>query len=216
MSGNAEAPHWINIWEERMNTLLKSTIAISLFSLLAISANAQGNQGGPPVLAKDLAPARFGTTLRVTSSAFSSGGMIDGRYTQNGENVSPSLDWAKPPAGTRTLAVIVADAGVNRPEPIVQWIVYNIPSTMRHLSSQVVGDSSLPNGVMQGKNVSGKPGYIGPKPPAGQTHPYYFQVFALDRTLDIDPASADRTTLINAMKGHVLASGSVVGRYTGQ
>jgi Raf kinase inhibitor-like YbhB/YbcL family protein len=133
--------------------------------------------------------------------------MIDGRYTQNGENVSPSLDWAKPPAGTRTLAVIVADAGVNRPEPIVHWIVYNIPSTMRHLSSQVVGDSSLPNGVMQGKNVSGKPGYIGPKPPAGQTHPYYFQVFALDRTLDIDPASADRTTLINAMKGHVLASG---------
>jgi Raf kinase inhibitor-like YbhB/YbcL family protein len=69
---------------------------------------------------------------------------------------------------------------------------------------------------MQGKNVSGSPGYIGPKPPAGQTHSYYFQVFALDTRLDIDPASADRMTLINAMKGHVLASGSVIGRYTGQ
>src|SRR5262245_34431268 len=63
-----------------MNSLLKSTIAVSLFSLLALSANAQGDntatQGGPPVLAKELAPARFGTTLRVTSSAFSSGGEI--------------------------------------------------------------------------------------------------------------------------------------------
>ena len=196
-----------------MNTLLKSTVAVSLFSLLAISANAQG---GPPALAKDLAPARFGTTLRVTSPAFSSGGMIDGRYTQNGENASPSLDWAKPPAGTRSLAVLVADAGVNRPEPVMHWIVYNIPSTTRRLPSQIPGETSLPNGVMQGKNVSGNSGYIGPKPPAGQTHPYYFQVFALDTTLDIDPANADRMTVINAMKGHVLASGSVVGRYTGQ
>lgn len=203
-----------------MNALLKSTVAVSLFSLLAISANAQGDneagQGGPPVLAKDLAPARFGTTLRVTSPAFSSGGTIDGKYTQNGENTSPSLRWAKPPAGTRSLAVFVADADANRPEPIIHWIVYNIPSTTRRLPSQIPGETSLPNGVMQGKNVSGNPGYIGPKPPAGQTHSYYFQVFALDRTLDVDPASADRMTLIDAMKGHVLASGSVIGRYTGQ
>ena len=203
-----------------MNTLLKSTVAVSLFSLLAISANAQGDntagQGGPPVLATDLAPARFGTRLLVTSPAFSSGGTINERYTQNGANMSPSLDWGKAPTGTRSFAVFVADAGVNRPEPIMHWIVYNIPSSTRRLPSQVPGETSLPNGVMQGKNASGNPTYIGPKPPAGQTHPYHFQVFALDTTLDIDPANADRMTLINAMKGHVLASGSVIGRYTGQ
>jgi Raf kinase inhibitor-like YbhB/YbcL family protein len=203
-----------------MNTLLKSAVAVSLFSLLAISASAQGQgpagQGGPPVLAKDLAPARLSTRLQVTSPAFASGGTIDERYTQNGANMSPSLDWAKAPPGTRSLAVLVEDAGVNRPEPIMHWIVYNIPSSMRHLPSQTPGDASLPEGVMQGKNVSGNTGYVGPKPPAGQTHPYYFQVFALNTTLDIDPASADRMTVINAMKGHVIASGSVVGRYTGQ
>src|SRR5262245_18281665 len=121
------------IWEESMNTLLKSTVAVSLFSLLAISANAQGDntagRGGPPVLRRDLAWPRFGTGLRVTSPAFLSGGTIDERYTPNGENVSPSLDWSKPPAGTQSLAVFVADAGVNLPEPIMHWIVYNIPST---------------------------------------------------------------------------------------
>jgi Raf kinase inhibitor-like YbhB/YbcL family protein len=203
-----------------MNTLLKSAVAVSLFSLLAISASAQGQnpaaQGGPPVLARDLAPARYGTRLLVTSPAFSSGGTINERYTQNGDNMSPSLDWAKVPAGTRSVAVFVEDAGVNRPEPIMHWIVYNVPSSMRSLPSQTPGDASLPAGVMQGKNMSGNPGYLGPKPPAGQTHAYYFQVFALNTTLDIDPGSADRMTLINAMKGHVLASGSVIGRYTGQ
>jgi Raf kinase inhibitor-like YbhB/YbcL family protein len=152
----------------------------------------------------------------VTSPAFSSGATIDDKYTQNGETMSPSLDWTKVPPGTRSFAVFVEDAGVNRPEPIMHWIVYNIPSSMRHLASQTPGDNSLPNGVMQGKNVSGSPGYLGPKPPAGQTHSYYFQVFALNATLDVDPANADRMTLINAMKGHVLASGSVIGRYTGQ
>jgi phosphatidylethanolamine-binding protein (PEBP) family uncharacterized protein len=69
---------------------------------------------------------------------------------------------------------------------------------------------------MQGKNVSGGGDYVGPRPPAGPTHPYHFQVFALNRTLDIDPADADRMTVINAMKGRVLASGSMVATYTGR
>ena len=51
---------------------------------------------------------------------------------------------------------------------------------------------------------------------AGQTHSYHFQVFALNTRLDIDPASADRAAVINAMKGRVLAVGDLVGTYTGQ
>ena len=73
-----------------MNTVLKGAAAISILAIFAISASAQGQspagQGGPPVLAKDLAPARLSTRLQVTSPAFSSGGTIDERYTQNGAN----------------------------------------------------------------------------------------------------------------------------------
>ena len=54
------------------------------------------------------------------------------------------------------------------------------------------------------------------KPPAGQTHPYHFEVFALDTRLGIDPVKADRTTVVNAMKGHVLAEGEIIGLYTGK
>jgi phosphatidylethanolamine-binding protein (PEBP) family uncharacterized protein len=69
---------------------------------------------------------------------------------------------------------------------------------------------------MQGKNVRGTVGYIGPKPPAGQTHPYHFQVFALSQRLNVDPAKADRDTVVTAMRGKVLASGDIVVNYTGK
>ena len=203
-----------------MKTMLKSATVSALILLLAVSANAQGEnaagQGGPPVLAKTLAPARLGARLTVTSPAFASGKTLDAKYTQNGADMSPPLAWRKGPPGTRSYVVLVEDAGVNRAEPIVHWIVYNIPSSMLYLPSETPGDTSLPGDVMQGKNVSGSNGYVGPKPPAGQTHSYHFQVFALSTRLDIDPASADRAAVIDAMKGRVLAMGDLIGNYTGQ
>jgi Raf kinase inhibitor-like YbhB/YbcL family protein len=203
-----------------MRTVLKSASALILVTLFAVSANAQGEnpagQGGPPVLAKALVPARMGARLAVTSPAFASGKTLDQKYTQNGAGMSPPLAWTKGPTGTVSYVVLAEDSGVNRAEPIVHWIVYNIPSGMRYLPSEVTGDTALPAGVMQGKNVSGSTGYLGPKPPAGQTHPYHFQVFALNGRLDIDPANADRATVLAAMKGRVVALGDIIGNYTGQ
>jgi len=203
-----------------MKAMLRSATVLSLVTLFAVSANAQGEnpsgQGGPPVLAKSLAPARMGGRIMVTSPAFSSGKTLDEKYTQNGANMSPPLAWTKGPVGTRSYVVLAEDSGVNRPEPIVHWIVYNIPSSVLRLSQEMPPGATLEDDALQGKNVAGSTSYIGPKPPAGQTHPYHFQVFALNTTLDIDPANADRATLINAMKGRVLAVGDVVGNYTGQ
>ncbi len=59
----------------------------------------------------------------------------------------------------------------------------------------------------------GKVGYMGPKPPAGPAHHYHFEVFALDRSLDL-ASGAERQALLDAMKGHVLASGEFVGTYS--
>jgi Raf kinase inhibitor-like YbhB/YbcL family protein len=202
-----------------MNTLLKGASPIIL-ALFALSANAQSEnaaaQAGPPVLAKNLAPARMGARLLVTSPAFTSGKTLNERYTQNGANMPPPLEWSRGPAGTRSYVILAEDSGVNRAEPIVHWIVYNIPSSVRTISQDAPTEGELPNGALQGKNVMGKATYLGPKPPAGQTHPYHFQIFALSTQLDIDPANADRATVINAMKGRVLASGDAIGNYTGQ
>ncbi len=200
--------------------MTKSSVAFAVVALFAASAYAQGQApaaGGPPVLAKQLAPARGGSSrLLVTSSAFVSGAALDDKYTQNGDNMSPGMAWSKGPLGTQSYAVLAEDSGVNRAEPIVHWVIFNIPSTATGLPQNVPTDATLENGSMQGKNVRGSAGYIGPKPPAGQTHPYHFEVFALNSRLTVDPASADRNTVVNAMKGHVLAQGELVANYTGK
>jgi Raf kinase inhibitor-like YbhB/YbcL family protein len=200
-----------------MRTL--SIAPATIIGLAAIfSAYAQGQAAaGPPVLAKVLAPARsLSSPLRVTSSAFSAGTDIDDKYTQNGENMSPPLHWSQPPSGTQSIVVFAEDAGVDRHDPIVHWVIYNIPSNQRDLPQAIPATANLDNGIMQGKNVRGAAGYVGPKPPAGQTHPYHFEVFALSTPLRLDPANADRNAIVAAMKNHVLAQGDLVTNYTGK
>jgi len=200
--------------------LAKAAGSLAAAAIFVASAYAQAPApaaGGTPVLASKLAPAKGGSSrLLVTSGAFSGGSDIDDRYTQNGDNMSPSLTWSKGPLGTQSYVVLAEDPGVQRPEPISHWVIYNIPSTTTSLPQNIPGDATLENGAMQGKNIAGKVGYIGPKPPAGQTHPYHFEVFALSQKLQLDPANADRNAVVNAMKNKVLASGDLVGSYTGK
>ena len=199
--------------------MTKAVGSLAVVAFFAASAYAQAPAGGdgPPVLASKLAPARGGSLrLTVTSSVFSSSTELDDRFTQNGDNMSPSISWSKGPAGTQSFVVLTEDAGVNRHDPIVHWVIYNIPSTTMSLPQNVPADATLENGAMQGKNVRGAVGYIGPKPPAGQTHPYHFQVFAINGKLNVDPATADRATVVAAMKNRVLAQGDLVVNYTGK
>jgi Raf kinase inhibitor-like YbhB/YbcL family protein len=88
------------------------------------------------------------------------------------------------------------------------WLVWNIdPKTTE------IAENSAPKGV-QGKNDFGKSGYGGPCPPSG-THRYNFKIFALDRELDL-AAGSKRAQLDLAMKGHVVAQGQLMGRYSKQ
>jgi Raf kinase inhibitor-like YbhB/YbcL family protein len=114
--------------------------------------------------------------------------------------------------------VLVEDSGVQRPLPIDHWVLYDIPANVTSLPQGVakVAKPANPAGAMNGLNVARSAGYIGPKPPLGQTHPYHFEVFALDTKLGLDPATTDRTIVANAMRGHVLAQGEIVGMYAGK
>jgi len=204
-----------------MNVVRNIVTTVAFAALCAGSAVAQDQaapaKAGPPVLAKNIVTARAGgMKMMVTSSSFASGDALPERYTQFGDNMSPSIVWSKGPSGTLSYVLLAEDSGVNRAEPIVHWIVYDLPSTSDRLSQGIPAGPKLENGAGQGKNVRGEAGYLGPKPPAGQTHPYHFQVFALNARLNIDPATADRATVLNAMKGKVLASGDIVGMVTGK
>jgi hypothetical protein len=190
---------------------------VTVFLIPGSDVLAQGQaEGGPPVLAKQLVTPRATSRLLVTSSAFASGGALNDRYTQNGENMSPPIAWTKGPQGTQSYVLLAEDAGVNRAEPVFHWVVYDIPSTMTQMSGHQPADATLNNGAIQGLNVRKASGFLGPKPPTGQTHPYHFEVFALDTKLRLDPGKSDRNAVVAAMKEHVLADGDIVVNYTGK
>jgi Raf kinase inhibitor-like YbhB/YbcL family protein len=200
---------------------VKAISAASVLMVWAGAALAQGMQASDttsPVMASSIAPARDGAKLTVSSTAFTSGGTLPEVYTQNGQNISPPLSWSRGPAGTRSYVVLTEDSGVSRPQPVFHWVLYNVPGNVTSLPQALPTDAKLsaPAGAMNGLNIRKASGYMGPKPPSGQTHPYHFEVFAVDKTLDLDPANADRNAVVDAMKGHVLAEGETVGMYTGK
>jgi Raf kinase inhibitor-like YbhB/YbcL family protein len=175
-----------------------------------------------------LAPAPPGAPpLTVTSPDFESMGSLDRKFMQvaaGGENKSPAIAWSPGPAGTQSYVLIAEGEGETRADPTVHWIVYDIPATATSLPQGLPSDVEIKNpaGAINGledsetgrEDLSASLGYRGPNPPPGANHPYYFEVFALDKKLGLNPSQARRTPVINAMKGHVLASGEIVVRYS--
>lgn len=150
-------------------------------------------------------------SLRVESTAFANGGRIPAKYTADGPDVSPPLSWEGAPESTRSFAVICDDPDAPR-GTWVHWLIWNIPPEKTGLPEGVPPDPELPDGSRQGTNDFGRIGYGGPAPPPGKPHRYFFRVYALDTVLEVPPG-ARRPALEEAMRGHVLAYGELMGMY---
>ncbi len=152
-------------------------------------------------------------TIKVTSPAFKEGGMIPSKYTSDGADISPPLQWEGIPAGTQSIALINDDPDA----PMgtwVHWVMWNIPPDKKELPENVPHDQKLPDGSCQGITDFRQPGYGGPAPPSG-THRYFFKVYALDTKLDMLTGST-KAQLVKAMEGHILAEGQLMGKYKRQ
>lgn len=148
--------------------------------------------------------------ISVTSSAFKDGDMIPRKYTCDGDEISPPIDWSGIPADARSVAIISDDPDAPT-GTWVHWVIFNIPSEVKGLPENVPSKESLDDGTTQGINSSHKIGYDGPCPPSG-VHRYYFKVYALDTKLSLKPG-ATKKALEDAMKDHVLSEGQLMGRY---
>jgi Raf kinase inhibitor-like YbhB/YbcL family protein len=146
-----------------------------------------------------------GTTIKIASPAFQEGGDIPSKFTCDGSDSSPPLQIVAVPSAAKSL-VLIADDPDAPGGLFTHWLVWNIPPQTRSIA-----EGSAPTGV-QGANDFGKSGYRGPCPPPGK-HRYSFKVFALDRELDLR-AGAKRSQVDTAMKGHIIAQGELVGRYS--
>lgn len=150
--------------------------------------------------------------LELKSSVFADKQPIPSKYTCEGSDISPPLEWKDAPAGTKSFALIADDPDA----PVgtwVHWVVWNIPSSSKGLKEAVAKNPTLPDGTKQGISDFKRPGYGGPCPPSG-THRYFFKLYALNTTLDNLPGNATKEQLEAAMKDHILGQTQLVGTYS--
>ena len=147
--------------------------------------------------------------LAVLSAAFAMGAAIPDRHAC--ANFSPPLSWSEVPANTQSIATLCDDPDAPAGD-WVHWVLFNLAPETRSLPENVARDAQLPGNAVQGVNDYNRVGYDGPCPPPGQTHRYYFKVFALDTRLALD-ATARKKDLLKAMHGHILAQGHLAGTY---
>jgi Raf kinase inhibitor-like YbhB/YbcL family protein len=151
--------------------------------------------------------------MKLSSPAFDNGKKIPDQYACQNDQIgkSPELLIKNVPTGTLSMAMIVEDPDAPM-GTFYHWVIYNIPS----------GLSDLPEGMQlmdhvagigtQGKNSFGTLGYGGPCPPFGQTHHYYFHLYALNLGLSL-PGGLDAVQLKAQIHGHILAQADWMGTY---
>ncbi|MEP6968191.1 MAG: YbhB/YbcL family Raf kinase inhibitor-like protein [Pseudomonadota bacterium] len=153
-------------------------------------------------------------TIVVESAAFVEDGVMPALFTADGEGVSPPLAWRGVPAGAAALILVVEDADSPTPAPFVHALAYGFSPEDQALAAGALdgapGDAARP---AMGKNTYGKARYLPPDPPTGHgPHRYAFQLYALDREPGL-PAGAGKHAVVEALKGHVVARGRLVGIY---
>lgn len=157
------------------------------------------------------------TTIQVLSDSFRAGDKIPARCTQNGNNVSPHMQWHDLPYGTKDTVIIIEDADAPLPFPFVHAIAYGL-GLRSELPEGAIPNSKemaekLSTCLCVGRNTFGKTVYTGPGPVKGHgPHRYYLEVFALDEGWQCGKPLF-RKELLRKMTDHVLAKGVLHGIY---
>ncbi len=135
----------------------------------------------------------------------------------SGDNISPALTWKDPPAGTKSLALMVHDPDApTGGSGWWHWVVIDIPATADALpaGAGASNGSKMLSGARQIATDFGSPGWGGPCPPVGdKPHRYIFTLYALDvPKLDL-PSAASPALVGYLVNSHSLGKASFTGLY---
>lgn len=173
-------------------------------------------------LAPNMAP-----TLSVTSPSFEDGEPLPHSATAAGGGVPPTLVVEDVPKEAKSLVLLCEDPDAPMAHPFLHWSVYWLEGRDMTIDAQVLA------GAAQGKNSTLEVGYAPANPSRGHgVHHYHFQVFALDYNLPGSPQDvpgwegeqaglgvemgAGRHELFEALRGHVIAWGEIIGTFEAQ
>jgi Raf kinase inhibitor-like YbhB/YbcL family protein len=153
-------------------------------------------------------------TFTLTSSAFTDQGEIPVKYTCQGADLSPPLQWSGAPDGTKSFVLIIDDPDApdpNAPKMTwVHWVLFNLPADVSALP-EGIGADDLPASAISGQNDWKRSGYGGPCPPIGR-HRYFHKLYAIDAALVLSETGT-KSDVEAAMVGHVLAQATLMGTY---
>ncbi len=152
--------------------------------------------------------------MRLRSSGFADGAAIPRRFTCDGEDLSPPLEWSGAPAATGSFVLLCDDpdapAGTWH-----HWAAYDIPAGRTGLAEGAAGDGSAQKNFKQAINDFRRPGYGGPCPPHRHgIHHYHFRLLAL--SVDRLPLRNDKPScheVEREARKHAIAEATLVGLY---
>ncbi len=146
--------------------------------------------------------------MKIISTAFQNSTKIPSKYTCDGENVNPPLEFIDIPNNTKSFVLVMDDPDAPM-GTFVHWVLFNIEPKTKGINENSVPDSSI-----QGLNSTNKTGYVGACPPSG-THRYFFKLYALDSIIDL-PQNPTKQMLEEKMQGHIIDQAELVGLYSRQ
>jgi len=139
-------------------------------------------------------------------SVFENGQRIPQKYTCDGKNINPPLEFIDVPNNAKSLALIVDDP--DSPSKVwSHWVMWGIPAGIRKIS-----ENSVPANAVEGVNDFGNVGYGGPCPHSG-THRYQFKLYALNVELN-SSKEMTKDNLENAIKVHIIDKAILTGFYS--
>ncbi len=153
-------------------------------------------------------------SLTLSSPVFTNNAEIPKKYSCDGSDISPTLEWSGVPAEAKSLVLIVDDP--DAPDPAaprmiwVHWLLYNLPPSSTGLI-EGIASHDLPPGTLEGLNDWKRLGYGGPCPPVGR-HRYFHKLYVLNTVLP-DLKSPTKAKLETAMQGHIITSAELIGTY---
>jgi Raf kinase inhibitor-like YbhB/YbcL family protein len=184
---------------------MRAGSVVTIVVAFAIAVGACGNGGDdasePTASGSTASTARTPASIVVTSEAFNEGESIPVKFTCEGDNVSPALDWSGTPFGTESIAVVVDDPDAPG-GTFVHWVVVNLP-----VGSNMLGEQA--SGIEQLANSRGERAWTGPCPPPGETHRYRFTVYALPAPLQ----TTDTAEALPMIEETAVAHGRLTGTF---